>query len=349
MYIHASHIAALLSSSVTFGLIIWSRRWDGEVGVLCVFCWTFSFFGSLLNVLIEIFTFHQGVRPIFWCNIPMTISSYAALFCLNATIIFPNYFIKGQEDNEFYGYCIVAEVFSCIATLAHLVEVWIMCIESKCYMATGSGLLQVSQTYVASAIFFFLADTMSFKDHPGVIWSLAVYCLCFIGTFVNIICCAFHNKHNQIWLKGFNLIAVVMYPSAFWPVFQLSQDLRQISCPGSCQDDLGLWPETRLIAVAALTALNFLLYTLSFCCILRSNEEKAKEEEEHSRSSSTSDSCPTQMSDETRAVLPVSWSRALLQHNTTCNVHCLSRNDIWVQRNSNNFFIKGDVHVHVHP
>ncbi|MCI4377127.1 hypothetical protein PGIGA_G00200040 [Pangasianodon gigas] len=338
VYIHVTHIAALLSSCVSFGLIIWSRRWDGEVGVLCLFCWTFSFIGSLLSLLMEIFAFHKSVRPLFWRNILTTISSYAALFCLNASIIFPHYFLKGQEDNEFYSHCIVAEIFSCIATLGHLAEVWIMWIESKCYMATGPGLLQVSQTYIASAIFFFLVNAVSFKDHPAVIWSLAVYCMCFICTFASIICCAFQNKHNRIWRKGFNLIAAVMYLSASWPVFQLSQDLGQIVGPGSCQDDLGLWPETRLIVVVALTALNFLLYLLSVCCccMLPSSDDDEEEEREHRTSSNTSDPCPTQMSDETWAVLPVAQTRDLQQHNTTSNKLILSRTDLRIEQPSIN-------------
>ncbi|KAK3545402.1 hypothetical protein QTP70_007241 [Hemibagrus guttatus] len=171
-------------------------------------------------------TFQKSVRPKFCLNIRMTISSYAALVCLNASIIFPRYFLK--EDNEFYNLHMVAEIFSCTATLGHLVEVWIMWIESECYMATGPGLLQVSQMYVASAIFFFFFNnTVTFKDHPAVIWSLAVYCLCFVGTFVSIICCAFQDKHKRKWLIGFNLIAAVTYLSASWPVFQLSQVLGQ--------------------------------------------------------------------------------------------------------------------------
>ncbi|KAK3566965.1 hypothetical protein QTP86_007815 [Hemibagrus guttatus] len=237
-------------------------------------------------------TFQKSVRPKFCLNIRMTISSYAALVCLNASIIFPRYFLK--EDNEFYNLHMVAEIFSCTATLGHLVEVWIMWIESECYMATGPGLLQVSQMYVASAIFFFFFNnTVTFKDHPAVIWSLAVYCLCFVGTFVSIICCAFQDKHKRKWLIGFNLIAAVTYLSASWPVFQLSQVLGQRVHHGSEQDDLGLWPETRLIIVVALTALNVLLCSLGVCCfcMLRSNDD---DEEEHSTNSTTSDPCPKQ-------------------------------------------------------
>lgn len=77
-------------------------------------------------------------------NILAQHSHDAALFCLNVSIIFPCYFLKDQEDSEFYRYCIVAEILSCIAVLGHLVEVWIMWIDLKCYIAAGPGLLQVS-------------------------------------------------------------------------------------------------------------------------------------------------------------------------------------------------------------
>lgn len=327
VYIHGAHITALLSSCVSFSLLIQSGRWDGEVGMLCVFCWAFSFSSSLLILPIEMIAFGNRVRPVFWRNVPTTVSSFAALFCLNASIIFPNYFLKVQEDDEFFSRCVVVEVFSCIATLGHLVEVWITWAESKCYMATGPGLLHVSQTYVAGAIFFFLAKLVSFKDHPAVIWSLAVYCLCFICTFVSIIYCAFQDKPNGIWIKGFNLIAAIIYLSAFWPVFQLSRDLGQNAYPESHQDDLGLWPETRLIVVVALTILNSLLYLLSVCCccVLRSNDDEEPEQCTRTRSS---DAHLIQESAERQALLPEVLSRALQQYNTTTNNQTMSRNDL---------------------
>lgn len=345
LYIHVAHIAALLSSCVSFGLIIWSGRWDGQVGVLCVFSWTFSFTGSLLILLMEMIVFHQYASPVSWRNIPLTISSFATLFCLNVSIIFPHYFLQGQEDNEFYSHCMVAEIFSCIAALGHLVEVWIMWVQSNCYMASGPGLLQVAQTYVASAILFFLANSVSFKDHPLVILSLAVYCLCFICTFASIICCAVQDKHNPIWFKGFNLIAAAMYLSAPWPVPHLRQNLGQIVHPESCQDDLGLWPETRLIVVVALTALNFLLYLLSVCCccMLRLNSDDA---EAYSTRTSTSDVCPTQMSNDTREVLPVASSGALRLYNTTNNIQSMSWNNLRSQQN-HIIICKRDVQINI--
>lgn len=207
-------------------------------------------------------------------------------------------------------------------------KVWIMWIESKCYMATGPGLLQVSQMYIASTIFFFFSNTVTFKDHPAVTWSLAVYCLCFVGTFVSIICCAFQDKHKRKGLIRFNLIAAVMYLSASWPVFQLSQVLGQRVHHGSEQDDLGLWPETKLIIVVALTALNFLLYLLGVCCFCMLHSNDDDDEEEHSTNSTSSDHCPKQSSDETRTPGQRELCRDLQQYSRTHNNQTLSHKDL---------------------
>lgn len=329
VYIHVAHVAATLSSCVSCSLILQSGNWDGDVGVFCVFCWTFSFSSSLLILLMEMIAFCHWVRPVCWRNVSTTICSYATLYCLNASIIYPGYFLSAQEDKGFYSQCVVAEIFSCIATLGHLVEVWIVWTEPKCYMASGPGLLQVSQTYVASAIFFFLANAVSFKDHPAVIWSLAVYCLCFVCTLANIICCAFQDHPNQKWMKGFNLSAAVIYLSAFWPVFQLSQNLGQT---GSCQDDLGLWPDTRLTVVLALTVLNVLLYLLGVCCccMLHRNDD---EEQIQSRRASGSGAHPSQTSDERQSVLPAEPRRALQPYNTIVNNQAMSRQDLKILPN----------------
>ncbi|KAM9500815.1 myeloid-associated differentiation marker homolog [Clarias gariepinus] len=329
-FIHVARIVALLSSCISFGFVIWSRRWHGEVGVLCLFCWSFSFLGSFLVLLMEIFSLIICVRPEFCRNVAVLISSYAAMFCLNVSIIFPFYFLKGQEDKEFYNHCIVAELFSCVAVLAHFVEVWIMWIKADCYMATGPGLLQVSQMYVASCIFFFLINTVSFRDDPLVIGSLVGYFLCFIWTSVNIMLNALHNKNRGKWLKGLDLIAAIMQLGASSPLFQLRQDLSQIVCSESCRDDLGLWPETKLMVVVALTALNCLLYLLSICCccMLGSNDDQT---EENSTSSINSDSCLRQIT-ETQAVLPV--SRALQQYNTTRSNQSLNKKALRIQNST---------------
>ncbi|XP_036417858.1 myeloid-associated differentiation marker homolog [Colossoma macropomum] len=261
-------LPALVSSCVTLGLVAHAGGLAGGVGAWCIFCWTFSFIGTLLIFLVETFHLTKYVTE-FWVNFPVTFSSYAALLCLFASIIFPHNFIDGQQKYDVHNHLIASEIFSCLATLAYMLEIWVARVESKCYMATARGLLLVCQTYVAGIIFFFISSPVSYTDQAAVRWCMAVYCICFIcsaGGIIKIVIC---NLEEPRWLKHYSLCAAILYFSAtiIWPVFKFNSHYpSQIYPSESCQGGVRLCPWGRLVVVSVLTSLNFLLYSFSMCC-----------------------------------------------------------------------------------
>uniref|UniRef100_W5LSK1 Myeloid-associated differentiation marker homolog n=1 Tax=Astyanax mexicanus TaxID=7994 RepID=W5LSK1_ASTMX len=261
-------LLALVFSCVTFGLVAHAGGLGGGVGAWCMFCWTFSFIGTLLIFLVEIFDLTENVKD-FWVNFSVTFSSYAALLCLFASITFSHSFLKDHHNYDVLNHLIAAAFFSWMTTLAYLLEVWMARSESKCYMASTLGHLLVCQTFVAGVNFYFISNPVSYTDMAGVRWCMAVYCICFIcsfGIIINIMLCGLEQLR---WQKYFYLSATVMYFSALitWPVFKFNNLYPSpIYPPESCQKGLGLCPRGMLVMVTVLTALNFLLYSISLYC-----------------------------------------------------------------------------------
>ncbi|XP_035285660.1 myeloid-associated differentiation marker homolog [Anguilla anguilla] len=266
-----ARLAAMVLACVAFSVAVHGANlWHGT-GDWCLFCWGFSFVGTLLVLLVEAFGL-QARAPVSWKNFPITFACYASLLCLSASIIFPLYFLKGYPGSDrTRDYRIVATVFSCLATVAYLTEVSISKArpgEVVGYMATVPGLLKVCETFVACVIFVFISDPVSYNHHDALKWCLAVYCVCFILSAAIIVLCVGECTgclpfSFARFLSAFALLAVLMYLSAaiIWPVFQFdSKYSRQTSRPSYCSSSAGLCPWDKLVAVAVLTVVNFLLY-----------------------------------------------------------------------------------------
>ncbi|XP_017293339.1 myeloid-associated differentiation marker homolog [Kryptolebias marmoratus] len=225
----------------------------------CIFCWAFSFTCSLLVLLVEQCGL-QARLPVSWSNFPITVASYAALLCLSASIIFPVFFLKNQSlGSEARDHRIVSTVFSCLATVAYIWEVSLSKArpgEVAGYMATAPGLMKVCQTFVACVIFILVSNPVSYDRHAALKWCMAVYCICFILSMAIVVLCVGECTGwlpipFSKFLSVYGLLAVIMYLTAtiVWPVFQFDKQYQ------------GRGTESKeLIAVAVLTALNFLLY-----------------------------------------------------------------------------------------
>lgn len=252
-------VAALLFTCVAFSVAAHGADLSNRgMADWCIFCWAFSFACTLLVLLVEQFGL-QARAPVSWSNFPITIACYAALLCLSASIIFPLYFIKGQQfRGDERSYRIAATIFSCLAAVAYMGEVSLSRArpgEVAGYMATAPGLLKVCQTFVACVIFILVSQPVSYNHYPALEWCMAVYCICFILSMAVVVLCVGECTGClpipfSKFLSAYGLLAVAMYLSAtiIWPVFQFSERYRYTS-------DL-----SNLIAVAVLTALNFLLY-----------------------------------------------------------------------------------------
>lgn len=255
-----ARLAALLFTCVAFSVAAHGANLSHSgLADWCLFCWVFSFVCTLLVLLVEQCGL-QARAPVSWSNFPITVACYAALLCLSASIIFPVFFLKGQRmTSEARSHGIAATVFSCLATVAYVVEVSLTKArpgEVAGYMATAPGLLKVCQTFVACVIFILVSDPVSYNHHPGLEWCMAVYCICFILSMAVVVLCVgectgYLPVPFSKFLSVYGLLAVLMYLSAaiVWPVFQFDRKYSRGSNNSS-----------KLITVSVLTALNTLLY-----------------------------------------------------------------------------------------
>lgn len=253
-------VAALVFTCVAFSVAAHGASVsDRGMGEWCIFCWAFSFACTLLVLLVELFGL-QARAPVSWSNFPITIACYASLLCLSASVIFPLFFLKDQRiSGDRRDYRIAATVFSCLAAVAYMGEVSLTKArpgEVAGYMATAPGLLKVCQTFVACIIFILVSDPVSYDRHAALKWCMAVYCICFILSMAVVVLCVgectgYLPIPFSKFLSAYGLLAVIMYLTAtiIWPVFQFDKQQHHVRQESS-----------KLIAVAVLTALNFLLY-----------------------------------------------------------------------------------------
>ncbi|XP_017327334.1 myeloid-associated differentiation marker homolog [Ictalurus punctatus] len=266
-----SRVAAMVFACVAFSVALYGAQMGHGTGDWCVFCWSFSFAGTLLILLVEICGL-QSRAPVSWKNFPITFACYASLLCLSASIIFPLFFLKGYGGREEYVNCrIVSTVFSCLATLAYFSEVSLSKArpgEVSGYMATAPGILKVCETFIACVIFVFISDPVSYNQNAATKWCLSVYCICFIlSAAIIIMCIAEWTGLLPVsfprFLSTYALLAVAMYLSAtiIWPIYKFDDKHGGSSHrPNQCSSFMGLCVWDKMLAIAVLTAINFLLY-----------------------------------------------------------------------------------------
>ncbi|XP_062337615.1 myeloid-associated differentiation marker homolog [Osmerus eperlanus] len=263
-------LAAMAFSCVAFSVAVHGAYLSHGTGDWCIFCWAFSFAGSLVVLLVELFGL-QTRAPVSWKNFPITFACYAALLCLSASIIFPLYFLKGEtRSSEIRDYRIVATVFSCLATVAYMSEVSVSKArpgEVAGYMATAPGLLKVCETFVACIIFVFISDPVGYDQHEALKYCLAVYCICFILSAAIIVLCICECTGClpfpfARFLSAYALVAVLLYFSAtiIWPIFKFDRRHGGTSRPPGCSSYVGLCTWDKVMAVSVLTAVNLILY-----------------------------------------------------------------------------------------
>lgn len=265
-----ARLAALIFSCVAFSLAVHGGGLNHGTGDWCIFCWAFSFAGTLVVILVEVFGL-QTRAPVSWKNFPITFACYAALLCLSASIIFPLYFLKGSSGtSEVQKYRIVSTVFSCLATIAYMTEVSISKArpgEVAGYMATAPGLLKVCETFVACIIFVFISDPILYDNHDALKYCMAVYCICFILSAAIIMLCIGECTGClpfpfARFLSAYALLAVVLYLSAtiIWPIFKFDPKHRGIKQRPSTCGGAGLCIWDKCVAVAVLSGVNLVLY-----------------------------------------------------------------------------------------
>ncbi|KAL1272014.1 hypothetical protein QQF64_031030 [Cirrhinus molitorella] len=261
-------LAALVFTCVAFSMASIGGA-TGSMANWSIFCWAFSFAGTLLILVVQLMGLHSRT-PVSWIEFPITFAYYGLLFCLSASIIFPLYFLKGQTvHSEVRDHRIASTVFSCLATVAYYIEVSLTRApmeEFPRYMETVPGMMKVCETFVGSVILLFVSDPISYDSHPALEWCMAVYCICLvISAFIMLMCVIGCTEclRCKRYFFAFTLLEVAMYLTAtiIWPIFKFnSRYSGSSSRPTDCQYSQGLCLWDKLVAVAVLTALNFLIY-----------------------------------------------------------------------------------------
>lgn len=266
-----TRLAALVFTCVAFSVALHGANIYTRTGDFCIFCWAFSFAGTLVIMLVELFDL-QTRAPVSWKNFPITFACYASLLCLSASIIFPLYFLKGSVGtHQVQDFRIISTVFSCLATIAYMAEVSLTKArpgEVAGYMATAPGLLKVVETFVACIIFVFISEPVLYDRHHSVKFCMSVYCICFILSAIIILLCigectGFLPFPFARFLSAYSMLAVVLYLSAtiIWPIFNFDPNHGgQKNRPYNCSVAVGLCTWDKALAIAVLTGVNFILY-----------------------------------------------------------------------------------------
>ncbi|KAM9298935.1 myeloid-associated differentiation marker [Gastrophryne carolinensis] len=264
-------ILAVIFACITFSLVVHKGGWSCQGGDLCMFSWCFCFVVTIIILVVE-FAGLQSRMPVSWKNFPITFAMFAALMCLSSSIIYPMYCLE-DRSSERRTYQIVATLFSCLTTLAYIIEVSITKArpgEVTGYMATVPGLLKVVETYIACIIFVFISNPPLYDHHDALKWCLAVYCICFILSVIVIILCVGECTGwlpctFEKFLSAYTLLAVLLYVSAVivWPIFQFdSKYSRDTSRRSDCYGHFGRCIWDRKVTVAVLSAVNLLVYII---------------------------------------------------------------------------------------
>ena len=109
---------------------------------------------------------------------------------------------------------------------------------------------------------------ISYRPHMTVLYCMSVYCICFILSAAIILLCIGECTGClpfpfARFLSGYALLAVVLYLSAtiIWPIFNFDPKHGGAkNRPPNCSDTQGLCVWDKVMAVAVLTAVNFILY-----------------------------------------------------------------------------------------
>ncbi len=161
----------MVFACVAFSVALYGASLTHGTGDWCVFCWSFSFVGTLLIILVKCLACRLA-PPVSWKNFSdHTFACYASppFLCLSASIIFPLYFLKGyagsQRDDQTAA--LRLPYFLALATIAYLSEVSLRRArpgEVAGYMATATWAAKGCETFVACIIFVFISEPVSYNQ-----------------------------------------------------------------------------------------------------------------------------------------------------------------------------------------
>ncbi|GCB59977.1 hypothetical protein scyTo_0009083 [Scyliorhinus torazame] len=251
-------------SCTAFSLVAHVGQYSGSYGGWCMFTWCLSFAVSVLIIVLELTALYSRI-PISWDDFTTSFAMLATLMNLTASIIYPTIFLApgNQAHSDFK---IAATAMSCLCFVAYAVEVGLTRAkpgEVSGFLKTVPGLLKVLEAFIACIIFITVDG--SYQANSGRQWCMAVYCICFIVTFLIIILTiakllALLPFPFERFLAVYNILAVLMYITAaiVWPIFCFNARYGKPTRPSQCERGNCLW-DNQVIA-SVLTFANLAVY-----------------------------------------------------------------------------------------
>ncbi|XP_072125090.1 myeloid-associated differentiation marker homolog [Mobula birostris] len=251
-------------SCTAFSLIAHVDRYSGPYGGWCMFAWCFSFAVTFIIVVLELTGLHTNI-PISWEDFTTSFAMLATLLNLTASIIYPTVYLssnkRATEDQQ-----IAATAMSCLCFIAYTIEVSLMRAkpgEVSGFLKTVPGLLKVLEAFIACIIFVLVEG--SYGANSGRQWCMAVYCICFILTFLIIILTIAKLTATlpfpfETFLTVYNVLAVLMYITVaiIWPVFCFSERYGTPNRPQACARGNCKWDNQ--VTATVLTYVNLIVY-----------------------------------------------------------------------------------------
>uniref|UniRef100_S4S1S7 Zgc:77748 n=2 Tax=Petromyzon marinus TaxID=7757 RepID=S4S1S7_PETMA len=276
-------ILEMAGTCTAFSLLVHKGGWgEHNYGHFCMAVWCICFILSTIVMIVEISRLYKKL-PFSWSDLTITISTCCCIMLLLVSILYPVFSLNGtQVTGEVKGFRIGTTVASCLTTLVYAAEVGVArhtADEMNGFMSTIPGILKIVEAFIAILIFLVVDDKDVYNTTPAKEWSMAVYCLCFIGSFLAIVVAIvkwpihrFDPPVDKIML-GFAAFAVVAYASAvfLWPIysfdgaFQIAQNSRPTNCPtewGECEYDDN-------VSVTVATCFNFIVYLIDLILITK--------------------------------------------------------------------------------
>ncbi|KYO32496.1 myeloid-associated differentiation marker homolog [Alligator mississippiensis] len=249
-------------SCTAFSLVANAKAFSGPYGTWCMFSWCFCFAVTVLIIVLELTELFPRL-PLSWDDFTSAFSMLAALMIFTSSIVYPSVYIHGTCSTSVCARQAAATAMSCLCFIAYAIEVGLTRArpgDVSSFLSTVPGLLKVFEAYVACLIFSLVDNGHSYYHLPGLQWSMAVYCICFILTLLIIIltigqCLAYIPFPLEKVLVGYNALAVLMYltTAVIWPYYSFKGVSRPSPCNSDCQ-----WNSK--LGVTFLTYFNLIAY-----------------------------------------------------------------------------------------
>ncbi|XP_069738866.1 myeloid-associated differentiation marker homolog [Phaenicophaeus curvirostris] len=260
--------AQALSCCLAFSTASAAGPWLPGEGDGCVAAWALSFAFTLLLLLAE-----AAGRSPSRLDVPLALAAAAAMACAAASVIWPLGHLRESRDAQRpRALRAAAAASSCLAACLYAAEVFRHRAkpgQAAPYLATPSGLLKITETFLALLLVGLAAELGAGSGPEAWRWCLGIYCVSFaLGAL--LVAGFLWGCSYWAWTRDpavarralgvYAALGLVAYGAAvvLWPLYAFRDEMGGRSRrPGGCGPTC---PWDREVLVAVLTALNLLAY-----------------------------------------------------------------------------------------